>query len=63
MIVDGQDPIQEKMAGEVYDLAFAEVFGFNKDNEEREHGNEIRQKEREQERSERPQRKHGYQER
>ncbi len=59
-IVYGQDPIQEKMAGEVYDLAFAEVLSFNKDNEEREHGNEIRQKEREQERSERPQRKHSY---
>ena len=62
-IVDGQEPIQEKMAGEVYDLAFAEVLSFNKGNEEREHGNEIRQKEREQERSERPQRKHSYLER
>ena len=62
-IVDGQEPIQEKMAGEVYDLAFAEVLSFNKNNEKREHSNEIRQKEREQERSERPQRKHSYLER
>ncbi len=51
------------MAGEVYDLAFAEALSFNKYNEEREHGNEIRQKEREQECSERPQRKHSYLER
>ena len=62
-IVDGQEPIQEKMAGEVYDLAFAEVLSFNKDNEKREHSNEIRQKEREQERSERLQSKYSYLER
>ncbi len=62
-IIDGQDPILEKMVGEVYDLAYAEVIGYNRDNEQREHMNEVKQKEREQERSHKPQRKHSYQER
>ena len=53
----------EKMVGEVYDLAYAEVLGYNRDNEQREHMNEVKQKEREQERSLGPQRKHSYQER
>ena len=62
-IINGQDPILEKMVGEVYDLAYAEVIGYNRDNEQREHMNEVKQKEREQECSMGPQRKHSYQER
>ena len=36
-IIDGQNPILEKMVGEVYDLAYAEVLGYNRDNEQREY--------------------------
>ena len=52
-IIDGQEPIEEKMAGEAYDLAYAEVLQFNKGNEERERNNDISIERKERERSER----------
>ena len=49
-IIDGQEPIEEKMAGEAYDLAYAEVLQFNKGNEERERNNDISTQRKERER-------------
>ena len=51
-IIDGQEPIEEKMAGEVNDLAYAEVLKFNKSNEESERNNDISTERKERERSE-----------
>ena len=58
-----QNPLRDKLKGEINDLAFAEVLTYNRDNEQRERGNEAHKREKEQERSHKPQRKHSYQER
>ena len=51
-IIDGQEPLEEKMAEEVHDLAYAEVLKFNKSNEEREKDNDISAERKERQRAE-----------
>lgn len=58
-IIGKQFPIEDKMSAEVHDIAYAEVFKYNKGNEEREHANDRSAKEHERSRS----RKHSYYER
>ncbi len=58
-----QNPLRDKLKGEINDLAFAEVLTYNRDNEQRECDNEAHKRKKEQERSHKPQRKHSYQER
>ena len=62
-LFDKREDMKDLLQKEVGDLACVEVIDYNRKNEQREHSNEVHQKERQQERELHPTRKHSSMER